>query len=390
MSAPCRVMLWHWGRHGGGPRVTLELARALAAVPGVEVHLSLSRQSELFDDTTALGLPGWHVDTYASRRAFACGLARLPGLRRGFRNYLRGAGIGTVVCTMIHLWNVAMIPAIRRAGARYVCTVHDATLHPGEESRLRSVLMRREILAAERLAAPSAFVAERLETLYGVASDQVLRLPLGPLGPLGPLVPPGSTDGAPQAETMARPLSADRGPQLLFFGRLLPYKGLDLMVQSWEIIRAARPDARLRLVGTGSLGPLAGRARAAGIAVEERWVGEDEIPALVRGADLLLLPYREASQSGVIPYAYGPGVPCVVTPVGGLPEQIGFGAGGAVASDVSASAIARAVLGLLDDPVRLGAAAAGMRRLGREVFAWEDTARRLAAAVGAPAAAARP
>jgi len=367
LNRPTRLMLWHWGRRGGGPRVTLELARALASLPGVEVHLSLSRQSELFDETTALGLPGWHVNTYTDRRGFFTGAARLPGLRRGFGDYLRAADIATVACTMIHLWNLPMLSAIRRAGARYVCTVHDATLHPGEESAWRSALMRREIRAADHLAAPSTYVAERLEALYGRPAGQVLRLPLGPLGE------------TPSEEGVARALLPGRPPELLFFGRLLPYKGLDLLLEAWSHIRAERPDARLRLVGSGSLGRLAARARSAGVKVEQRWVAEGEIPALVESADLLLLPYREASQSGVIPYAYGPGVPCVVTPVGGLAEQIGNGAGGAVAASVSAPAFARAVLDLLEDPAAYRATSSGMQRLGRDVFAWQDTARRLAA-----------
>ena len=44
MSEPLRLMLWHWGRRGGGPRYTMELARVLAGRPGLELHLSLSRQ----------------------------------------------------------------------------------------------------------------------------------------------------------------------------------------------------------------------------------------------------------------------------------------------------------------------------------------------------------
>src|SRR4051812_1621793 len=51
MSDPLRLMLWHWGRRGGGPRYTMELARALAHRPGLELHLSLSRQSDLFTET---------------------------------------------------------------------------------------------------------------------------------------------------------------------------------------------------------------------------------------------------------------------------------------------------------------------------------------------------
>ncbi len=70
MSDPLRLMLWHWGRRGGGPRYTMELARALARRPGLELHLSLSRQSDLFAETDTLGLPSFHVDTYTGLPGF--------------------------------------------------------------------------------------------------------------------------------------------------------------------------------------------------------------------------------------------------------------------------------------------------------------------------------
>ena len=63
-SSPLSVLLWHWGRRDGGPRYTLELARVLARRPDVEVHLSLSRQSDILAEFAALGLPSCNVDTY--------------------------------------------------------------------------------------------------------------------------------------------------------------------------------------------------------------------------------------------------------------------------------------------------------------------------------------
>ena len=61
------------------------------------------------------------------------------------------------------------------------------------------------------------------------------------------------------------------------------------------------------------------------------------------GADVLVLPYIEASQSGLIPIARALGTPVVVTPVGGLPEQVIHGASGVVAQRVTPAAVAEAI-----------------------------------------------
>ena len=61
----------------------------------------------------------------------------------------------------------------------------------------------------------------------------------------------------------------------------------------------------------------------AGVTVENRWVPEGEIGALFAWADVLVLPYREASQSGVAPAAIAAGRFVVSTRVGGLVEQLG-------------------------------------------------------------------
>ena len=50
---------------------------------------------------------------------------------------------------MTTLWNVAIVPAIKKAGAKYILTLHDAVLHPGEDQLLRRWLLRLEIANAD-------------------------------------------------------------------------------------------------------------------------------------------------------------------------------------------------------------------------------------------------
>lgn len=352
-------MLWHWGRRGGGPRYTLELARALAARrdAGVEVHLSYSRQSDIADALAALPLPSLPVDTYTGPLSAALATARLPAIRSAFARYLVQNRVDTVFCTMSHLWNVATVSIVRRAGARYVLALHDALPHPGEESAVRRWATTREIAAADGIITLSEHVRERLIEAHGYPRSRTWVLPHGVF------------DFGPGA---ARRLDPDRPVRLFFFGRLLPYKGIDILLDAHERLRR-RFGARIELtiLGSGDLSPHAGiLARLEGVRVENRWVAEEEIHGALSSADLLVLPYREASQSGVAPTAFGMGIPVVATPVGGLVEQVADGVTGRIAATVTAEAVEEAIASLIDDPELYARCSSGALDFARDRLSW--------------------
>lgn len=95
---------------------TYEMARALSTLPSLQVHLSLSRQSELLKESQELGLPGWPVDTYTGPMDALRASLRLPRLRRKFSAYLDRERFDWVCCTMTHLWNPFMLKGVRQAG----------------------------------------------------------------------------------------------------------------------------------------------------------------------------------------------------------------------------------------------------------------------------------
>jgi glycosyltransferase involved in cell wall biosynthesis len=97
------------------------------------------------------------------------------------------------------------------------------------------------------------------------------------------------------------------------------------------------------------------------------------MPALVAASRTVVLPYREASQSGVLPIALALGVPVVATPVGGLPGQLVHGVSGLLARSATAEALAE-VMGAALDPSRHAALSAGAREAGRHLTDWDAQA----------------
>ena len=112
---------------------------------------------------------------------------------------------------------------------------------------------------------------------------------------------------------------------LLFFGLIRDYKGLDLLIASMSLL-----DESYQLVIAGeSYGDfekyrqaIASSPACSRIKVLNRYIDDDEVPRLFSATDLLVTPYRSATQSGVIPIAYHFDVPVLATDVGGLKENI--------------------------------------------------------------------
>jgi glycosyltransferase involved in cell wall biosynthesis len=133
-----------------------------------------------------------------------------------------------------------------------------------------------------------------------------------------------------------------RDEYTLFFGLVRPYKGLDMLIDAWAktdgvVTNPHFPRRKLLIAGEFYDDVEKYRAQVSRLGLEnevvihDRFVGDDEIPAWFSLADLLVLPYRSATQSGVTQIALHFGVPMVVTDVGGLPEIVHDGETGFVA-----------------------------------------------------------
>lgn len=364
-----RILLWYWGRRGAGGQLTLALAEALARRRDVALALSLSRQADLLRETEALGLPTDVVDTYAGGAGFLLGTLRVPLLARRLAAQAREFRADAVVSVMTHLWTPLAAPALRRVGIPFVPMVHDALPHPGDRLDLFwDWRLDRELDAAHCAIALSGAVEAALRARRPALP--VLRLPLGAHLPAGFLRP-------------APARGVGWGPEFLLFGRLRAYKGLDLLRDAFRLLRQTHPEARLRVVGEGDAEGLApGLSALPGVRVEPRWVAEAEIPELIAGADVLVLPYREASQSGVVSLSHAMGVPVVVTPVGGLAEQVTDGVNGALAAAPTPEALAAAMARLCDPAVR-ARLAEGARETGRGLADWDTQAAALLEALRA-------
>jgi glycosyltransferase involved in cell wall biosynthesis len=123
---------------------------------------------------------------------------------------------------------------------------------------------------------------------------------------------------------------------MLFFGLVRAYKGLDMLLEAVARLKSEASNRKLIIAGEFYDDVERYRAQIAALGLSEdviihnRFIGDDEIPIYFSLADLLVLPYRSATQSGVTQIAYHFDVPMIVTNVGGLPEIVRDGVVGYV------------------------------------------------------------
>jgi glycosyltransferase involved in cell wall biosynthesis len=330
------IMLWCWGRRGGSVRLAYDFARALTQRHDINLHLSLSRQSELFGATAALGIPGFHVDTYSGILSTLTASCKLPVVATRFNRYVGQLKAPVGICIMRHLWSPAVLGAFRRAGGRVLMVVHDAKPHPGETYPFWQQHLGLDLGVTDGIVVLSEHVRKLVMSLYNYPSERIW------------LVPHPSLSFAPP-RAIPRTLPTDRPARLLFFGRLLAYKGLDVLAEAFLKLTESC-QVELCVVGSGKPIALGSLANRSDVRIENRWVAESEIGSILNRADILVAPYGEASQSGVVPSAYRAGVPAVAMPVGGLQEQVLHGVTGLVAARGTVDEFVTTLRQLLADP----------------------------------------
>lgn len=320
-----RAMFLYWGRRGLSTMV-YRFAQALAK-EGSGALISVSANNELAPRFADLRIETEFVDTFD----FTFGaLTRLPRFVRNVRSYveqLKQRKVSTVVVLMPHVWTPILGYFLRRAGIRYIVFVHDAARHTGDRTGLVQWWLNFDLGAADLIVTWSDAVAGQLVTAASVRRDRLKTL-------FHPLT---TYDFGPAEDRPHDPL------RLLFFGRIMPYKGLPLLVEALELLQRENIRPLLGIYGEGALGGLRQRLSALGAEIVNEWIEEDAIGKIYARYDIAVAPYIEASQSGPVSTALAAGMPVIVTPVGGLRAQVNDDRTGLVTDAISAAALAASI-----------------------------------------------
>jgi len=143
--------------------------------------------------------------------------------------------------------------------------------------------------------------------------------------------------------------SARDGRKILFFGVIRPYKGLDVLLRAMALL-VAKVQCSLLVAGefyeleTKYLQLITDYKLEKNVKLENRYIPNEEIAALFRDADVLILPYLSATQSGVVRMALATGLPMIASRVGGLSEVVTENVNGLLFPPGNADALADALM----------------------------------------------
>jgi len=383
-----KVLLWHWGRHGAGAKFAYELAQQLQCVLSPKILISAAHGSDLsvlaetMGDTIRVANVatfGGNKNTWRGKLAALKGFVGLPLLAYRFRRMIAENRIDVALCAFQSIWDVAALPTLARGSTRFVLILHDAFFHPGDDYPLRQRILCREIQQADGIVVLSEHVRQQAIEHFGFPADRIWKMHHGVF-----------TFSNKSIQPAVHP-RGNRPINLLFFGKILAYKGLDLLLRAHKLLLQQGYSVKLVVAGSGKVQPYAELLRELGDSVELRnyWIAEQEIATLFTACDIAVLPYIEASQSGVAASAYGAGRPVVATPVGGLVEQVIQGTTGVLASDVSVEALANAIAALINDAILFETCARGALQYAMNELSWRNSAECIAGVLSTIMAAPR-
>jgi len=254
------------------------------------------------------------------------------------------------------LWNYR-IPVFDRTllllylkilGKRVVFTAHNinAAERDGADSLLNRFTLGFQYRNVDHIFVHTELMKQQLMEIFRVREQNISVIPFGTYD----MVPQTALTSA---EAKKRLGLKQEEKAILFFGRIAPYKGIDLLVDAFLRIAPKNPSYRLVIAGEPMRDAEAQwkevQAAIEQSAVSERvvqhtkFIRDDEIELYFKAADVLVLPYTQIFQSGVLFMSYSFGLPVIGTDVGSFAHDIIEGETGFVCRSADSEDLARVI-----------------------------------------------
>lgn len=141
---------------------------------------------------------------------------------------------------------------------------------------------------------------------------------------------------------------------ILFFGNVSSYKGIDVLLEAMILVHQQNPSVKLIVAGGGRYWfDISRYNKLDYIEIRNRYIPDVELVELISSSAYVVVPYKDATQSGVIMTAYAFNKPCIASNVGALPEVVKDGVNGLIVPPNDTEALAQSILYLSSHPEKI-------------------------------------
>lgn len=260
-----------------------------------------------------------------------------------------------ILATHFHPWLYFVVILKRFFCKKFIYIVHENPFNPKESDSFIMIWLQKSILTrSDILITHSDKLRDEISPHF---KRDILTFPLGSY--------------SHYCENFKTKESTS-GVRFLFLGRIESHKGLDLLVDAFCKVKKVFPDSCLTIAGSGLLPNNA--TPSGNIKILNYWLSDDEISKILENVDVLVLPYRKASQSGVLSIAWGCGIPVISSDAGGLPEQVKDMDNGLVFKNGDFDQLYEKMLLLCSNKELLLKLKDRAKYYGQEVYSWKIVA----------------
>lgn len=250
-----------------------------------------------------------------------------------------------------HMWFNAALKKLKRYPL--VITIHDPRHHAGDtvSQKTPQWLIDYGFRKADHVIVHGKVLADQVHDLFEFSESRIHVIPHVAMG-----------KPASHRET----LDQSRCQEVLFFGRIYQYKGLQTLIAAEPLIAEQVAEFKIVIGGTGDdfdqyTSAMKNPDR---FEIHNRWISDEERVGFFERASMVVLPYNEATQSGVVPVAFNHAKPVVATKVGALTECVDHERTGLLVPPNDPRSLADAIIRLLKNPQE----AAEMGRAGKQML----------------------
>ena len=319
------ISILYLGKRGGGAEITLNLTNELKESSLFELRsVGLRGDNQVWSRTDQ----SYRVEIVSNGYALQT-LFKMIGFAINPKKLLKKLNLqpgGACLIPMISPLGLVVEVILKKNRVNVIRLIHDFKKHPGDLFP-PNWLTRKVIRKSDFLITLSEAVDVKIKEKFPKIRTSIYPHP----------------DFGFMEKSAERIIEAE---YLLFIGRLRSYKGVINLIEAMKIISDSSP--LLVIAGEGDLKI----KHDSKIVMINKWLTEAEISNLVQNAEIIVFPYIEASQSGLIPYCMSSGKKIIITALDGLLEQTSGYLNVFVAKGLDPKSLATAIETAIKAPIR--------------------------------------